>query len=255
MLGKLLLVMLLALALFYGLRWFARTPPENVSRILVRIGLAAGGVVLILLTVTGRLPWLFALVGGLLPFAQRILTALRAYRSLKSLLGRQSSRAGAGAAAGAAGKTSRIEAAFLRMTLDHSSGELAGTVLQGRYRGSHLGDLDLEALLELLAECRVDDEESGLLLESYLDRRFGAAWRSGTAHAEGPRHASSGSGAMTVEEARDILGVAADARPEEIRDAHRRLMLKLHPDRGGSTYLAARVNQAKDLLLNGRGPQ
>lgn len=250
MLGKILLIVLLMLALYYGLRWFARTPPANVSRMLVRFALAAGGVVLVLLTVTGRLPWLFALIGGLLPFAQRALTTLRAYRSLKSLLGQQAARATAASGASAAGKTSRIEAAYLRMTLDHATGELAGTVLQGHYRGSRLADLDLEALLELLAECRVSDEESALLLESYLDRRFGEDWRSGTTHTEGPRQAAPASGAMTIEEARDILGVGANATAEEIRDAHRRLMLKLHPDRGGSTYLAARVNQAKDLLLN-----
>lgn len=251
MLGKILLVVLLVLGLYYGLRWFARTPPEKIRQLLWRIGLAAGGIVLIALTVTGRLPWLFALVGGLLPFAQRVLTALRAYRSLKSMLGQQGGR-GAAASGGAstAGKTSRIEAAFLRMTLDHGTGELSGTVLQGHYRGSHLADLDLEALLELMAECRVSDEESALLLESYLDRRFGEDWRGSAAHTEGPRQASRTSGAMTIEEARDILGVSANATAEEIRDAHRRLMLKLHPDRGGSTYLAARVNQAKDLLLN-----
>lgn len=250
MLVKILLIVLLVLALFYGLRWFARTPPATISRMATRIALGIGGVALIVLTVTGRLPWLFALIGGLLPFAQRLLTALRAYRSFKSLLGQGAARTAAGSrAAGAAGQTSRIETAFLRMTLDHGTGELAGTVLQGRLRGNHLADLDLEALLELLAECRVSDEESAMLLESYLDRRFADTWREGTAHTESARQPSAGSGAMSVEEARNILGVDVDATPEEIRDAHRRLMLKLHPDRGGSNYLAAKVNQAKDLLL------
>lgn len=250
MLVKLILIALLIVALFYGLRWFARTPPANISRMITRIALAIGGVTLIVLTATGRLPWLFALIGGLMPFAQRLLTALRAYHSLKSLLGQAGYRPPAGpSATGTAGNTSRIEAAFLRMTLDHGTGELAGTVLQGRFRGSHLADLDLEALLELLAECRVSDEESALLLESYLDRRFGDTWRDGTAHTESARP-SAGSGTMSVEEARHILGVGPEATSDEIRDAHRRLMLKLHPDRGGSTYLAAKVNQAKDLLLD-----
>lgn len=249
MLVKILLIVLLVLALFYGLRWFARTPPATISRLTTRIALTLGGVALIVLTVTGRLPWLFALIGGVLPFAQRLFTAVRAYRSLKSFLGQQSARTTAGShTAGAAERTSRIETAFLRMTLDHSTGELAGTVLQGRLRGNYLADLDLDALLELLAECRVSDEESAMLLESYLDRRFADAWREGTAHTEGSRQTSTGSGTMSVEEARNILGVDANATPDEIRDAHRRLMLKLHPDRGGSNYLAAKVNQAKDLL-------
>ena len=56
-------------------------------------------------------------------------------------------------------------------------------------------------------------------------------------------------GKMTVAEAREILGVKADASREEIIKAHRRMMQKVHPDRGGTDYLAAQLNQAKDTLL------
>lgn len=250
MLGKILLVVLLVVVLYYGLRWFAHTPPEKIRALFKRIALTGGGIALVLLVVTGRLPWLFALIGGVLPFAQRLLAALRTYQTLKGFWGQKSS-SGVGARSGAAaGQQSRIETTFLRMTLDHASGDLSGTVLSGRLRGSHLADLDLEALLELLAECRVADEESSMLLESYMDRRFGAAWREGTEHAEAGSRRATSSGSMSPEEARQILGVGTEATVEEIRDAHRRLMLKLHPDRGGSTYLAARVNQAKDLLIS-----
>jgi hypothetical protein len=138
----------------------------------------------------------------------------------------------------------------LRMELDHRTGELDGEVLSGRYGGRSLASLGLSDLLELLAECQREDPRSVALLETYLDRRA-PDWRSHVAGDAGGGQANdaAGTGAMDEATACSILGLAPGASADEIKAAHRRLMTKLHPDHGGSSYLAAQLNQAKDYLL------
>jgi hypothetical protein len=146
-----------------------------------------------------------------------------------------------------AGQLSRVRSAFVEMELDHDTGAMRGRVLAGRHEGAMLDALDLATLTGFLTEI---DEESRALLMAYLDRRE-PGWRE---HAQA--HAATGTdgrgwsgGKMTEEEAYQILGVQPGASAEDIGRAHRALMKKLHPDQGGSTYLAARVNEAKDTLL------
>ncbi|MEZ5872304.1 MAG: DnaJ domain-containing protein [Nitratireductor sp.] len=147
------------------------------------------------------------------------------------------------------GGQSTVRSAMLEMRLDHDTGELDGLVLTGRFEGSTLSSLSPEGLMSLYREA-VADTESLSLLESYLDRR-NPLWRE-HAHADADtgQRRTSGSGAMTKEEAYQVLGLAAGAGPDEVREAHRRLMKRLHPDNGGSTFLAAKINQAKDILID-----
>jgi hypothetical protein len=150
------------------------------------------------------------------------------------------------------GSSSTVRSAFLAMRLEHDSGTMTGTVTAGRYAGQSLGDLTEPSLRELLEEV-AGDANSVALLEGYLDRRF-AGWRE---HVEGdeaarPRSAPD-AGAMTDKEAYEILGLAPGASEADIRAAHRRLMAKFHPDVAGSSYLAAKINQAKDWLLGRHG--
>jgi len=157
---------------------------------------------------------------------------------------------GMGQAAGA--QTSQVRSAGLEMTLDHDSGEMDGQVLAGRFEGRVLSELAAAELLQLADDFR-GDEESLRLLESYLDRMH-PGWRDDMDHGfgEGPGPAAS-SGGMSAQEAYDILGLEPDASDTEIRAAHRRLIMQVHPDRGGSGALAAKINEAKDLLLGKHG--
>ena len=151
-----------------------------------------------------------------------------------------------GARSRSAGQRSQVRSQFLDMTLDHDTGELKGMIVAGPHAGRALDSFDLAQLTAMMASF---DAESIPLLESYLDRRF-PAWRQNTqGDGAGRQGRAPASGKMTEEEAYQILGLQPGAGRDDISRAHRALMKKLHPDQGGSTYLAARVNEAKDTLL------
>ena len=143
-------------------------------------------------------------------------------------------------------QTSRVRSQFLEMILDHGSGQIAGKLVSGPNAGRSLEEFDLPQLSAMAATF---DAESVALLESYLDRRFPAWRQDAQGDGAGRQRRAAASGKMTDEEAYQILGLQPGAGKDEIGRAHRALMKKLHPDQGGSTYLAARVNEAKDTLL------
>ena len=144
------------------------------------------------------------------------------------------------------GQVSKVKSQFVEMELDHDTGAMRGKILAGQYENVPLDALDLAALLSQLS---VFDPESRALLEAYLDRRD-PTWREHVQEdaGAGPREAPR-VGPMTEEEAYQILGLEQGASAFEIGRAHRSLMKKLHPDQGGSTYLAARVSEAREVLL------
>ena len=214
--------------LFLLLRGFANAPVARVKQ-FGAVMLASIGAVLLLLglfTARGQQA-LFSLaffLPLLLQWAQR-------WRTNKRF----------GGPAPQTGGANSVETAFLSMTLHHDSGRMTGSVKAGQFAGRDLATLTLSELLALLQECQAADADSVALLEAWLDRAH-PDWRAEPA-AE-PR-----SGAMTRAEALEILGLAEGADEDAIRAAHRRLMRSAHPDQGGSAWLAARINAARDLLL------
>ncbi|MCP4286649.1 MAG: DnaJ domain-containing protein [Gammaproteobacteria bacterium] len=240
------LIILAAAILLYLLafRWFARQPRKTRIQALMVIA----GIVLVGLAAAGRLNWIFALLGALLPFIRRLLTMLNYIPLFQRLYRQFNTGSSSDSAKHATGQQSKVETRFLRLILDHDSGEMRGQVLDGQFNGSSLDQLSLEQLLVLLQECQREDRESTELLEAYLERTHGDEWHT-QAQARTDNASSGFSERMTRQEAYDILGLEAEATREQIKTAHRRLIQKLHPDRGGSTYLAWKINQAKALLL------
>jgi hypothetical protein len=221
----------LVLLVHFGMRAFVRANPS----VLAVLAKGSGGLLSLiaaaLLLIRGRVNLALTL-GGIGVWLLGGRSALGSFAGLRT-----------GAESEATRGRSAVRSTMIEMELDHTTGAMEGTVLSGPQAGRRLGELDCSACRALHTQCERSDPDGARLLEAYLDRRF-PDWRVETSGSPG----SSGT-AMTVAEAYQILGLPLGADREEIMRAHHGLMKKLHPDHGGSTYLAARVNAAKDLLL------
>ncbi len=228
---------ILALLLY---RWVKHQPANKRWQYMMLIV----GVVLLGLVATGKLHWLFALAGALIPALQRIISLVAYLPMLKRVASSFSANKPS------SGQTSQVETEYLHMQLDHDTGKLSGIVKIGLFAGRNLDNLSITELLQLRDVYGESDEDSRLLLENYLDRTHGTAWRSGQENSTHTNNSTSNNAQLSEQEAYAILGIEPDADKETIIAAHKRLMQKLHPDRGGSSYLATKINQAKDLLIN-----
>ncbi len=233
-------IALLVGALFFA-RWFVDAEPRRIATVAKIAGAVFLGGLALLLVISGRISLLMMLLVALV-FMRRVLKAAR-----------QQAQAMHGPSPGQA---SEVRTRFLHMALDHDTGRMDGEILDGRFMGMWLSQLSLADLLKLLEDYRLEDEESASVLEAFIDRNHQDDWRaqggagSGAGGGGDQHHAGAGAnGPMSREEALEILGLEEGASPVQIREAHRRLMQKIHPDHGGSNYLAAKLNEAKDLLL------
>lgn len=238
---RLILLLAVIAVAYLLLRRVRALPPHKRRGEYIKLALGATVVVVIALTLTGRMHWVGAALTGLLVIMRQALPLLlRLFPMLSSLRGH-----GRAANDGDGAQQSTVQSALLRMHLDHDSGRMNGEVLAGKFQGWRLHDMDRTQLEELLEYCRAEDQDSAQLLDSYLQQRFpGEGPFSG-----GSRPDQNSRGTMNRAEALSILGLEEGAGEDEIVAAHRSLMQKFHPDRGGSDYLAAKINQAKDLLL------
>ncbi len=239
---------LIAIGVMFLLRWYATGNPKKIMRGLIWTGLAFAVVLGLFLILTGRLNFLWVALLGLLPWLMRGMQLARAAIFLNSL--RQRAKAARGPSGG---QTSTVNTRFVQMTLDHDTGAMDGTVVEGPFTGRALSSMSLDELVQLLRHAIQEDEHSAQVLQAYLDRHHGSDWQekagAGTAGGgggTGPRAA----GTMSVDEAYEILGLEPGASAADIKAAHRRLMKQMHPDHGGSDYLAMKINQAKDTLLS-----
>lgn len=227
---------LLLLGLF-AMHRLANASPQSVISTGKWIFVGGVGIVLLMMLARGQLQmiWLAALAA--LPWIGRFLHLKRLWKTLQGPT---------------AGQYSEVKSRYLHMRLNQTTGEMDGYVLEGFFKDRYLNQMDLSECLELLDEV-AEDSQSCQLLSTYIDKVHGDEWRRQQQEYQSQQKQSNGSsasnGQMSREEALEVLGLSEGASEEEIRSAHRRLMKNAHPDHGGSDYLAAKINQAKDVLL------
>lgn len=234
------ILFVVAIAIFaITLLWrVQQLPPHQRRAGVIQLILMLAVVLVVWLTVTGRMHWVGAALTGAFVFLRQTLPwVLRALPFLQRW--RQSQSSGSG--------QSSIQTSFLSATLDHDTGNISGEVISGLHEGWRLDDLSTEQLEGLLVQYSSDDHESAELLRAYLAQRND--WEDQEAE-QRSEQAQAAQAMSSRAEALATLGLDDTASEEDIVAAHRSLIQKLHPDRGGNDYLAAKINQAKDFLLN-----
>lgn len=258
--GYFLFILVLLLAgLWYFQQWSRQAGPERTRKALKTIGISAAVVLALGLAIRSG-----SVLLGLLPVLavafNRIISVfalLTRWPGFTHWLGRflqqrmnqtaaGAATAGASHQAGAnAGRASTINTQYFTMTLNQASGEFDGTVRTGPHQGAKLSGLDLNTLLAMYRDV-ADDPQSQAVLEAFLDFRFGEQWRSSSSSDNVDVSLDQ---TMTPAQAYAILGLQTGASTQEIRQAHRRLSQRLHPDQGGNDALCSLINQARDVLL------
>ena len=209
----------------------------------IKIAMIVLGLLFVLAALTGRANAVFAIIGAAMTQVMRFAPLL-----IKFAPGLAKHFGGAMGSGGQAGQSqSRVRTNSLVMTLDHASGKMDGDIIAGEFSGKRLSELSTDELKRFYTDCTTSDPEAIRVLQAYVarERRDGEDAPADQATSEQAKLAD----AITVREAYDILGLEPGATKEQIIQAHRSLMMRFHPDKGGSNYLASKVNDAKTVLL------
>lgn len=235
MIGRLLLFIAIVLVAFILVQQLRKTPKDQLKNVYWKFILGAVAIALMLLAITGRIHWIGALFAALIPFVRQMIPLMIRFFPMIQHYRRTQTQPPP-----SSGNTSEVNTSILRMTLNHDNKHLSGEVISGPFQGQQLDAMELSQLQILLDHCHQQDQDSVKLLVNYLTHRFGNNWQ----NQQAPNHQQPDENAAYA-----ILGLKPGASKTEVIKAHRQMMQKVHPDRGGSDYLAAQINEAKDLLM------
>lgn len=224
-----LIVVIIVILLVMLARWALKQPKETRWQIFA----VTVAVILIALAATGRLNWIVAAFAAAIPIARKLFGLVAYWPLFNKLRGHLGGQ-----------RPSVIETAYLHMTIDLRNRHMSGQVVKGQFANRALDSLSSHEMDSLAQELKQNDMESFALLKTYQQFQ-----NRGKAQSDRAGSTQFRPGELSENEAYAILGLQPGASKQDIIDAHRRLMQKLHPDRGGSDYLATKINQAKDTLL------
>ncbi len=232
---KLLLLASIALSIWYWRSVLKRMPREKRQRFLwssVFWGVLLGS---LLLVATGKMHWVGAGLAALVPlcktlfaFSFRAWPLLQFFRRFKT-------------------EPSQFRTQNLHIEINFANQSMDGTVLAGDFADRRLSELNSDELNTLKEWLSGQDRESNILLSAYMLRAGIAGQHDDTSYGNSQQYYST---QLSEKEALEILGLETGVSHDEIVKAHKRLVQRLHPDRGGSDYLAAKINAAKDTLLS-----
>ncbi|MGK0499063.1 MAG: hypothetical protein ACJAYG_000694 [Oceanicoccus sp.] len=237
--ARLIILIALIIALLTMIQMYKNTPKDQHKGLYIKLGLSSLAIMLVLMAATGRIHWIGAMIGAMIPFVRRYSPMLIRYLPMLPQYLRSRPQPSANA-----NNSSEVTTRILKMIMDHSNEKLQGEVISGPFAGQQLDSLELSQLQNLLDYCHQQETDSARLLMTYLNHRFGNDWQQ-SGYSSTPDH----NGEVNEGTALAVLGLNKGASREQIIKAHRSMMQKVHPDRGGSDYLAAQINQAKDLLI------
>lgn len=231
---RLILILLIGLGLWYGWQYLKSRPPRERKRMFWVFGVSTVLILSVLLFATGRMHWVGVAIAALIPLSKSLILWVIRLAPVAKLMGRNMG-------------PSTLSTKGIKATFNFATGEVHGEIKMGPHAGCNLNELTKEQMEEQLSFFQQTDKQSAMLLKAYLLR----AGMGEFARSRGGADNQVETGSMTREEAFQVLGLNDNAEPEEIRKAHKKLIQKLHPDRGGNEYLAAKINQARDKLLEG----
>ena len=234
LLGCILVVVVILLT-----RWYVSADPKAIIKFFKWVLIIFFSLLGLFFLFTGRLSWVFLSLPLILPIIMRLRALRQTFKAF--------SRMRRGGASRGTTRSSTVQTDMLNVTLDQETGDIRGTILKGPLKGKRIEELTQEMLIEFLEVCRNEDPDSAQIIEVYLDR-IDPKWRKNR-HSGGYSTTNRTSGIMDEQEALMVLGLEAGATEKEIKESYHNLIRNLHPDRGGSDYLAAKINQAKECLL------
>ena len=204
---------------------------EKRKRTIFYLACYGVAIFLLLAVLTGKLHWIGAVFAGILALAKFGASALMRAWPFLSFLNRHASFA-----------NPVFRTPYLEVKIDLKQHQFSGQILQGPHAGRELTSLNLDELKELESYYQDKDKRSYYLIRVLMQQ-------GGAKFEQQNQQSFSSVGDPSVEEALLILGLSGNPSEKDIIRAHRALIQKLHPDRGGNDYLASRVNVAKDVLL------